>query len=93
MRRRIDLRWRVRPEEIERLQHTQLQLLRDAAQWVKPEGRLVYSTCSLELEENRQVIDTLLNEHSGLRLVNERELLPTKDGFDGAYVATLRTGS
>ena len=52
MRRRVDLRWRIRLEEIGRLQATQQGLLRQAATLLKPGGTLVYSTCSLEPEEN-----------------------------------------
>ncbi|MEI9864215.1 MAG: hypothetical protein WDN00_06615 [Limisphaerales bacterium] len=52
MRRRLDLRWRIQPEEIERLRSTQLDLLHQAAASLKPDGVLVYSTCSLEPQEN-----------------------------------------
>ena len=52
MRRRVDLRWRISPEEISRLQQTQLELLKLAATKLKPGGVLIYSTCSLEPEEN-----------------------------------------
>jgi 16S rRNA (cytosine967-C5)-methyltransferase len=90
MRRRVDLRWRIRPEEIERLRATQLGLLRQAAARLKPGGILVYSTCSLEPEENREVVQQFLSEHSGFKLERERELLPFAEGVDGAYVARIR---
>ena len=89
LRRRVDLRWRIRPEEIERLCGLQLELLRQAAAPLKPAGTLVYSTCSLEPEENRGVIDAFLKDQPQMRLVNERQLLPFVDGVDGAYVARL----
>ncbi len=54
MRRRVDLRWRISPEEIARLRQTQLDLLKLAATKLKPGGILVYSTCSLEPEENSE---------------------------------------
>jgi 16S rRNA (cytosine967-C5)-methyltransferase len=92
MRRRVDLRWRLRLEEIQRLRTVQLGLLRQAAPWLKPGGTLVYSTCSLEPEENGEVITEFLAEHSGFKLDRERELLPFADGVDGAYVARLRKG-
>src|SRR5205823_11480133 len=56
MRRRVELRWRIRPEEIDRLRSTQLELLREGAARTRPGGVLVYSTCSLEPEENSQVV-------------------------------------
>lgn len=89
LRRRIDLRWRLRLAEIERLKKTQLELVRQAAGLLKPGGALVYSTCSLEPEENREVINTVLAENPWLRLQTERELLPFADACDGAYVARL----
>jgi 16S rRNA (cytosine967-C5)-methyltransferase len=90
MRRRVDLRWRIRPEEIERLRATQLALLRQAAVRLKPGGILVYSTCSLEPEENNEVVQQFLSGHTGFKLERERELLPFTDGVDGAFVVRIR---
>ncbi len=90
MRRRVDLRWRIRPEEILRLQQTQLVLLEQAASRLKPGGVLVYSTCSLEPEENQEVVKEFLREHKDFKLESERELLPFWDGVDGAFVARLK---
>jgi 16S rRNA (cytosine967-C5)-methyltransferase len=89
MRRRVDLRWRVSPEEIERLQAQQLELLRFAAPLLKPNGTLVYSTCSLEPEENQKVVEQFLWEFSKFKLDHERELVPFVDEVDGAFVARL----
>ena len=90
MRRRVDLRWRLRPEEIKRLRKSQLALLRDAASAVRPGGVLVYSTCSLEPEENQEVVRQFLLEHAGFKLEHERALLPFAEGVDGAFVARLK---
>jgi 16S rRNA (cytosine967-C5)-methyltransferase len=89
MRRRIDLRWRIRPEEIERLRADQLMLLNQAAPRLKPGGTLVYSTCSLEPEENAEVVKQFLAAHPEFKLERERQLLPFVDAVDGAYVARL----
>ena len=90
MRRRVDLRWRIRPEEIGRLRSAQLELLQDGAVQTKPGGVLVYSTCSLEPDENSEVVKEFLASHPEFDLDRQRELLPFADGVDGAYVATLR---
>lgn len=89
MRRRVDLRWRLRPEEITRLAAVQLDLLHAAASELKPGGTLVYSTCSLEPEENGEVVQRFLAAQAGFRLERERTLLPFVEGVDGAYVARL----
>ncbi len=89
MRRRVDLRWRIQPEEIKRLHITQLTLLKRAASKLRPGGVLVYSTCSLEPEENSGVVKEFLAGDAGFKQDDERELLPFTDGVDGAYVARL----
>ena len=89
MRRRVELRWRLRPDEIERLCATQLELLREGAAGLRPGGTLVYSTCSLEPEENDGVVDQFLGGNADFSLAGRRELLPFVDEVDGAYVARL----
>lgn len=89
MRRRVDLRWRIQPIEIGRLRATQRELLHQAAALLRPGGRLVYSTCSLEPEENQEVVEDFLAANTGFTLEHARELLPFADGVDGTYVARL----
>ena len=57
---RADLRWRRTPEDLRRIIRVQAQLLDAAAQWVQPGGILVYSTCSLEEEENEAQVQAFL---------------------------------
>ena len=73
-----------------RFQASQLAMLRNAAAVLKPEGRLIYSTCSSEGEENEDVVQALLREMSILRLEEERSSLPFRENFDGAFAARLR---
>jgi 16S rRNA (cytosine967-C5)-methyltransferase len=89
MRRRVDVRWRVTPNDFRRMQQKQLRILRATVPMLKPAGALVYSTCSLEPEENEEVVAALLKEFSFLRLAKEMSLVPFRDGFDGAYAAKL----
>jgi 16S rRNA (cytosine967-C5)-methyltransferase len=87
MRRRPDLRWRIEEKEIARLATLQLKLLDQAAELTKPGGALVYSTCSLEPEENERVVERFLGSHADVRLETTRSLFPPRDGCDGAFVA------
>jgi 16S rRNA (cytosine967-C5)-methyltransferase len=93
MRRRVDLRWRIKQGEIDRLRSTQLELLNQSAPKLKPGGVMVYSTCSLEPEENSEVVKQFLAVNTGFTLETERQLLPFADGVDGAYVARLKKQS
>jgi 16S rRNA (cytosine967-C5)-methyltransferase len=88
MRRRVDLRWRLQPEEFSRMQKQQLAIMRAIIPLLKADGVLVYSTCSLEPEENEQV----LVELPGMRLIEKRVSQPFRDNFDGAFAAKLIGG-
>jgi 16S rRNA (cytosine967-C5)-methyltransferase len=89
IRRRVDVKWRLRPADFSRMANEQFTITRAALQLLKPGGVLVYSTCSLEPEENEQVVRRLLSESRGLRLGAKKTLLPFRDGFDGAFAGKL----
>jgi 16S rRNA (cytosine967-C5)-methyltransferase len=63
LRRNPEIRWRISPADIEDLSGRQRQLLSNAARVVKPGGRLVYSTCSVEPDENEAVVKTFLDNN------------------------------
>jgi 16S rRNA (cytosine967-C5)-methyltransferase len=90
MRRRVDLRWRILASEVDRLAATQLKLLQQASTHLKPGGTMVYSTCSLETEENGSAVKQFLAANPEFELVAEKQLLPFVDQMDGAYVAALK---
>jgi 16S rRNA (cytosine967-C5)-methyltransferase len=87
MRRRPDLRWRIEEKEIARLAGLQLKLLSRAAEFTKPGGVLVYSTCSLEAEENERVVKQFLGGNPEFKLETTRSSFPPRDEIDGAFVA------
>jgi 16S rRNA (cytosine967-C5)-methyltransferase len=93
MRRRVDLRWRLTPKDFLRMQGEQLRILRATIPLLKTEGVLVYSTCSIEPEENEEVARLIGQEFAFLILVEQVSLLPFRDGFDGAYAAKFVRGT
>jgi len=89
MRRRVDLRWRLRRIDFVRMQQRQIEIVRRLIPLLKLNGVLVYSTCSLEPEENEEVVRRILAETPALRLQAQKHSLPFRDGFDGAFAARL----
>jgi len=89
IRRRPDVRWSFSENKLRELVQLQEQILAAAALLVRPGGRLVYSTCSLEPEENTRQVQTFLLYQPGFILLKEQQLLPTSE-HDGAYAALLQ---
>ncbi len=75
LRRNPDLKWRQSPQAIDELAIKQRAILAAAATLLKPGGRLVYATCSVLTQENRQVVEEFLGGHPGFRRVHCREVL------------------
>jgi len=103
-RRHPDARWRIRISDLAVLGALQRELLVAAAQVVRPGGYLVYSTCSLEPEENEVQVNRFLGENPAWRLEPPQDgvvpaelldggllrVLPQRHGVDGAFAARLR---
>ena len=103
-RRHPDARWRLKISDLAVAAAAQRAILRAAAGVVAPGGLLVYSTCSLEVEENDAQVEAFLAEHPQFRLEPPPEgavpadvldagrlrVLPHRHGTDGAFAARLR---
>ena len=87
--RRPEVRWRLKPEDFRRLVPLQTKLLIQAGERIRPGGAIVYSTCSIEPEENRQVVRNVLQALPDLEREAEEEQVPGKPA-DGGYWARLR---
>ena len=92
MRHRVDVKWRLQDTDIAKHGRQQLALLHAAARLVAPGGRLVYSTCSLEPEENDQVVRAFFDSRAGgpFKLERSVQSFPWVTGHDGAGAFLLR---
>ncbi len=89
LRRNPEIRWRLSADEIPALAAKQKQILKNAAEMVRLRGRLVYSTCSVELEENEEVIEEFLARDGRFKLEKTVRTWPHKEGADGFYIAAF----
>ena len=89
VRRDPDIRWRRTPDDLQRFALTQVDLLSRAATLVRPGGRVLYSTCSSEPEENEQVVASFLGSHAAFRLERSHQTLPFRDQLEAFFGAVL----
>jgi len=87
IRRRTDVRWRLTPDDFRRMPKLQARIMENVVPYLRRGGRMVYSTCSVEPEENEQVVANIGESIPRLRLISTKSILPTRDGMDGAFVA------
>jgi len=80
-----EIRWRLAPKDFVTFAHQQKRILSRAVEVLKPGGRLVYSTCSVEREENEEVIETL-----NLKPVKTLRTWPHREGADGFFVGIFQ---
>ncbi|MDO5398579.1 MAG: 16S rRNA (cytosine(967)-C(5))-methyltransferase RsmB [bacterium] len=81
---------RKRRTDVENITTLQKQILENAAKYLKQGGALLYSTCSIEKEENNGVTDRFIAERSGFEKIYEKTFYPHIDGTDGFYVCMIR---
>lgn len=104
LRRNPDIRWKLSPSDLNLFSHLQSRLLANAALYLKPGGTLVYSTCSLEREENEEVVNRFVESRPDFQLALPKdsrlhrffnsqrffEWLPSEFNNDGFFAAVLR---
>ena len=102
LRRHPDARWRLTPDDVPKLAELQGRMLDAAAPLIPVGGVLVYSTCTLEPEENEEQVGRFLARHEGFEAAPPGPVepslleggclvvLPQHTGFDGAFAARLR---
>ncbi|STY42867.1 Ribosomal RNA small subunit methyltransferase F [Listeria grayi] len=107
LRRKPDIKYSKTENDIQRLAAIQLEILEEVSQLLKENGILVYSTCTIDKEENSTVLKTFLANHPEFQLERVQvpkavaelltedylELLPTAIGSDGFFVSSIRKNS
>lgn len=104
IRKKPEIRWNIKEEDINSLKSIQKQILYNASKYVKVNGEIVYSTCTITKEENEDIIKEFLNENKNFKTVDISNIIPfniptSKDGYvkllpgvndtDGFFIAKL----
>jgi 16S rRNA (cytosine967-C5)-methyltransferase len=89
LRRNPDIKWKLTSEDLERLTILQQELLEKYCMITKPNGRMVYSVCSILPSEAEKQVQRFLKNHADFHLLNEKRYWPETDGTDGFYMALI----
>jgi len=91
LKRNPDAKWKLKPEFLDQIVQTQRELLRDYSKMVKKGGKMVYATCSILPQENKDQITHFLGSEEGasFKLMKEKNIYSSRTGFDGFYMALL----
>jgi len=96
IRKKPEIKWNRKPEDISSLNEIQRKILANAFRYLKPGGELVYSTCSVEPEENEAIVEGFLGNEKHARLISfdnkakYLKLFPNIDDTDGFFAAKIR---
>ena len=85
-----DLRYKMNEKTEADLVELQKKILSVVKDYVKPGGKLLYSTCTIHREENEGNVEWFLKEYSEFELVKEKQMIPGRDAGDGFYIAILK---
>lgn len=88
--RKADVKYRVTPKDCQELCGLQRQILHTVQQYVKPQGILMYSTCTINSMENEENVKWFLKEHPDFQLERQQQILPRKGQNDGFFLAKLK---
>ncbi len=86
-----DAKWKLQPEFLEKIKDTQSEILENYSKMVKPEGKLVYATCSILPSENQEQVKKFISSEAGkdFTLIKDKKILSHQSGYDGFYMALL----
>ena len=87
--RKPEIKYRKNSEEIKKLYEIQFEILRASAKYLKEEGILLYSTCTINRDENEAIVERFLKENIDFKLEKKILLLPNRDDTDGFFIAKI----
>ena len=92
LKRNPDTKWKLSPESIDKMVAVQQDILQNYSSLLKPDGIMVYATCSILPIENQDQVEAFLASESGqnFELIEDQKVLAHESGFDGFYIAKLR---
>lgn len=90
IRRNPDMKWNFTKEMLDRLQGQQRTIFEKALSFLKPDGKIVYATCSILKEENEDQVDHFMKAYSLEIVGSPFKILPTKNGMDGFFAVTFK---
>ncbi len=95
LRRNPDSKWKLQPEFLDKIRTTQAEIINNYAKMVKPDGKLVYATCSVLPSENEKQVKHFLTTETGknFTLIKDKKILSHQSGYDGFYMALLERNS
>ncbi|MCG9696758.1 RsmB/NOP family class I SAM-dependent RNA methyltransferase [Shewanella sp. Isolate11] len=90
LKRNPDAKWRDTPERLPVLVQLQKDILQSYSRMVKEGGMLIYATCSIMPQENRQQVDTFLASNPDFSFIDDETISVAESGFDGFYLARMQ---
>lgn len=91
IKRKPDIKWQRKEEDIKEISNLQYNILLKCSKYLKENGELVYSTCSILKEENEDIIDKFLNENHNFKIIKKVKINPN-DKQDGFFICKLKIG-
>ncbi len=87
-----DAKWKLQPEFLNTIKQTQSEILDNYSKMVKPEGKLVYATCSILPSENQDQVKKFISSEAGkdFTMIKDKKILSHQSGYDGFYMALLQ---
>lgn len=88
--RKGDIKYHMKSEDMDSCIKMQRVLLDSASEYVKVNGEIIYSTCTLNKKENEKQIEAFLQRHKNFELIEEKTIFPFEYNSDGFYMAKIK---